>query len=59
MSPTMLLGRVVLPVAGLLLFIGIGTGSAAAVGIASMLFLLVLALEFTRGWHDGRKRDVR
>jgi Domain of unknown function (DUF1707) len=47
------------PVAGLLLFIGIGTGSPAAVGIAFMLFLLVLALEFAGGWHDGGKRDVR
>lgn len=48
-----------LPVAGMLLFIGVGSDSLAAVGIALMLFLLILAREFAWGYRDGRNRDAR
>jgi hypothetical protein len=48
-----------LPVAGMLLFIGVGSDSLAAVGIALMLFLLILAREFAWGWRDGRNRGGR
>ena len=48
-----------LPVAGMLLFIGVGSDSLAAVGIALMLFLLILAREFAWGWRDSRNRGAR
>jgi hypothetical protein len=48
-----------LPVAGMLLLIGVGSDSPTAVAIALMLFLVILAREFAWGWRGGRKRDVR
>jgi hypothetical protein len=43
----------------MLLFIGVGSDSLAAVGVALMLFLLILAREFAWGWRDGRNRGAR
>ena len=48
-----------LPVVGMLLFIGIGSRSPAAVGTAFVLILVVLVVEFARGWRDGGNRGPR
>ena len=48
-----------LPAAVMLLLLGMASRSAPAVGIAFMLFLLVLVREFVRGWRDDKNRGVR
>jgi hypothetical protein len=48
-----------LPAAIVLLSLGAASQSPAAIGIALMLFLLVLVREFSAGGRDGRDRDAR